>query len=129
MSANSRSTLDVDEIRIEQLKLLASLGVTETERSQVQPITISLRLWPMRGFEQLEDRVENTVNYSVVAAELRKIVASRADRLIETLAENIAGSLLADFPLRRVEIELRKFVVSDAEYVSVVLSRERALDP
>ena len=128
MLANSRNTSDVDEIRIEQLKLLASLGVTETERSQVQPITISLRLWPVRGFEQLDDRVENTVNYSVVAAELRKIVASRADRLIETLAENIAGSLLVDFPLRRVEIELRKFVVSDAEYVSVVLSRERALE-
>ena len=125
MSANPRSTPDVDEIRIEQLKLLASLGVSQTERSQVQPITISLRLWPMRSFDQLEDRVENTVNYANVAAALRKIVASRADHLIETLAENIAQSLLADFPLRRLQIELRKFVVSDAEYVSVVLSRER----
>ena len=115
----------MDEIRIEQLKLLASLGVSQTERSQVQPITISLRLWPMRSFDQLEDRVENTVNYAGVAAALRKIVASRADHLIETLAENIAQSLLADFPLRRLQIELRKFVVSDAEYVSVVLSRER----
>lgn len=107
------------------MKLLASLGVSETERSQVQPITISLRLWPQNPFDQLDDSVEKTVNYSTVAAAIRAVVAERADKLIETLAAEVAGMLLSRFALRKVQIELRKFVLPDADHVSVVISRHR----
>ena len=116
-----------DQIHLEQLKLQACLGVSEAERSRAQPIAISLTLRPANGFDRLEDDVENTVDYASVAAEVRKTVAHRVDKLIETLATAVAETLLANFPLRRVEIELRKFVFPDADYVSVVLTRERAM--
>jgi dihydroneopterin aldolase len=45
--------------------------------------------------------------------------------LIETLAEEIAGLLLERFPLRAVEVELRKFILTDTAYVAVRIRRER----
>jgi dihydroneopterin aldolase len=45
--------------------------------------------------------------------------------LIETLAEETAAHLLAQFSLRKVEVEVRKFVLPDANYVSVTAVRER----
>ena len=57
-----------------------------------------------------------------------EVVDERRDKLIETLAENIAAALLKDFPIRRVHLELRKFVIADAAYVSVSLTRDRRVD-
>ena len=68
------------------------------------------------------------MNYSAIARGVREVVDERRDKLIETLAENIAAALLKDFPIRRVRLELRKFVMPDAAYVSVSLTRDRRVD-
>ena len=46
--------------------------------------------------------------------------------MIETLAEAIAAHLLAAFPLVRVRLELRKFILPEVKYVAVRLTRERS---
>jgi dihydroneopterin aldolase len=46
-------------------------------------------------------------------------------KLIETLAEETAAHLLAQFNLRKVEVEVRKFVLPGVNYVSVTAVRER----
>jgi dihydroneopterin aldolase len=45
--------------------------------------------------------------------------------LIETLAEETAAHLLARFPLRKVAVEVRKFILPDVDYVSVTAIREQ----
>jgi dihydroneopterin aldolase len=49
----------------------------------------------------------------------------RSDKLIETLADRLAAHLLRLFLIQKIEIELRKFVLPDAEYVSVTVTRTR----
>jgi dihydroneopterin aldolase len=44
-------------------------------------------------------------------------------KLIETLAEGLASHLLKNFPIQKVTIELRKFPLQDAKYVSITVSR------
>ncbi len=114
-----------DNIHIEQLELNARVGVPEGERARPQRITVSLTLWPQSSFRDLGDDLGRTVNYSAIAREVKALVDTRSDKLIETLAENIALHLLRQFPLQKVFIELRKFVLTDAKYVAVVLTRER----
>jgi dihydroneopterin aldolase len=43
--------------------------------------------------------------------------------LIETAAVEIAGVVLREFRPRRVSVEVKKFVLPEAEYVSVRVSR------
>ena len=47
-----------------------------------------------------------------------------ARKLIETLADQLAAALLAEFSLRWIEITIRKFILPNAEWVSVSIRRE-----
>jgi dihydroneopterin aldolase len=114
-----------DRIRIESLELSSYIGVPDEERATAQRLTASLVLDPMRGFGKLDDRIENTVDYFAVCEFVKALSRARPRHLLETLAEEIAGELLARFPLRAVEIELRKFILPDTAFVAVQLRRER----
>ena len=116
---------DGDQIHVRELDLMAHIGVPDDERATAQRLTVSLTMWPVATFETMSDRLDETVNYAVVCQEVKDLVASRADKLIETLAAEIATRLLAVFPLRRVAVELRKFILPDVKHVAVVLVRDR----
>ena len=104
---------------------MAHIGVPNDERETPQRLTVTLVLWPIATFETMADRLDETVNYATVCREVKDLVASRADKLIETLAEAIAGRLLSVFRLRRVAVELRKFVLPDVKHVAVMIVRDR----
>jgi dihydroneopterin aldolase len=114
-----------DRIVIKRLELLAHIGVPDDERAHPQRLTASLVLEPLRDFRALDDRLENTVDYFQVGEDVKALTLARPRRLIETLAEEIAAELLARFPLRSVEIELRKYILPDTAFVAVQIRRER----
>jgi len=116
-----------DQIHIEQLELQARVGVTEAEREKPQRLTANMTLWLRVSADDLNDDVTKTVNYSSLCAETKQLVENRSDKLIETLAENVAAHLLKKFPIRMIKIELRKFVLPDAAYVSVIITRSAAI--
>lgn len=112
----------IDCIHIEQLEIRVRVGVPDAERAQPQRLILNVTFWPRRS--EPRDNIADAVNYSEVAVSLKQFVAQRDYRLIETLAEETAGHLLARFPLRKVTVEVRKFVLPDADYVSVTAIRE-----
>lgn len=116
----------LDSIHVEQLEVFARLGVTENERNTPQRITVSMTVWPRTQFDELGDDIGRTVNYSALCVAAREFVADRADKLIETFAWQLASHLLQAFPVRKARIELRKFVLPDAQYASVVVERASA---
>jgi 7,8-dihydroneopterin aldolase/epimerase/oxygenase len=115
-----------DQIHIEQLEVFAHVGVPDDERSALQRLTFSITLWPTRDASELEDQIAKAVNYAAVCAETKKFVLDRCDRLIETLADALAFRLLEVFEIRRITIELRKYILPEVEFVSVSVTRERA---
>jgi FolB domain-containing protein len=117
-----------DRIRIEQLKVVARVGVSESERARSQRLTLSITIWPRFQADDLRDDVTKTVDYSKLCQEAKRFVQGRADKLIETLADALAEHLLRKFAIRRVTVELRKFVLKGADYVSVTVNRAAALD-
>lgn len=114
-----------DRIRIDSLELASYIGVPAEERRATQRLTVSLVLEPIRDFTGLEDRIENTVDYFSVCQFVKALSLSGPRHLIETLGEEIAERLLVRYPLRAVEVELRKYILPDTEYVAVLLRRER----
>ena len=113
-----------DCILIEGLELSSRIGVPDAERAQPQRLTANLVLEPIRDFRALDDRLENTVDYFVLSEDVKALSLAHPRHLIETLAEEIAGELLARFPLRAVEIELRKYILPDTAFVAVRIRRE-----
>jgi FolB domain-containing protein len=113
------------EIHISHLELMACIGVPDQERENPQRLTMSFTIWPMLDGTHLEDDISRTVNYAAVCAETKKFVQGRCDRLIETLADAVARHLLEAFEIRRITVELRKFILPEVEFVSVTVTRDR----
>lgn len=113
-----------DEIRIEELELMVRVGVSDEERAQPQRLTVSLVLLPRNRFGDLADDLSRTIDYAAICTDLRDFVAGREDKLIETLANEMAEHLLRRFAPTRVELELRKFVLPDTRYVAAHVTRE-----
>ncbi len=112
-----------DEIRIEELELMARVGVPDEERAQPQRLVVSLTLQPQASFAELGDDLGRTIDYARVCEELKRFVSGRRDKLIETLAHEMATHLLRTFALSRVDLELRKFILPETRFVAARVSR------
>jgi len=117
-----------DQIHIEQLEIFARVGVTEKERATPQRLTVSITLWPKQDTRDLGDQIGRTVNYSAVAEEAKSFARDQSVNLIETLADRLAMHLLGSFAIQKIEIELRKFVLQDAKYASVTVTRTASVN-
>ena len=116
-----------DEIHIEQLEVFTRIGVPDQERANPQRLTIGISFWPIEKTGEVVDDIERTVNYSAVAEETKNFVGNQSLNLIETLADRLAMHLLKIFPIRKVTIEVRKFPLPDAEYVSATSTRSASV--
>ena len=117
-----------DLIRVVDLEVQAHIGVTEEERAHPQRLLISIEI----SVESLaraarSDNVLATVNYFDVTQRIKNVIAERPRKLLETLAEVIASDLLKAYPMKRVTLEIKKFVLPDAQYVSVKIDRLKGL--
>ena len=112
-----------DEIQIRGLTVSSRVGISEAERAAPQKLTVDLRLFPAGGLARLDDRIENTTDYAVVADEVRGLCEQGEWNLIETIAEEIADFVLDRYQPSMVEVEIRKFVLPDCDYVGVKIRR------
>ena len=117
-----------DFIHIEQLKLLARVGVSKAERARRQRLALSVTVWPHVQIDDLVDDVTRTVDYSKLCQEVKDFTQKRTDKLIETLADALAEHLLRRFAIRKIVVELRKFVLKSADYVSITVTRATAFN-
>jgi dihydroneopterin aldolase len=115
--------LSDDRVHIEELEISARIGVPEKERANPQRLTVSISFWPYYEQRDSADKIENTVNYLIVAEETKNFVRDQSTNLIETLADRLATHLLKTFRIQRVTVELRKFPLKDAKHVSVTVTR------
>jgi dihydroneopterin aldolase len=117
-----------DRIHIEQLEVSTHIGVPEKERATPQRLAVSITLWPRHNAHDLGDDIDKTVNYSAVAEAAKSFVRDQSLNLIETLADRLATHLLAKFAIQKITLELRKFVLEDAKYASVTVTRTAAVN-
>lgn len=114
-----------DWIEIRGLEIDTRIGVPEAERAAPQRLLVDLRLQPLREFSRMADAIDATVDYFALAQRVVTLAASRPRQLIETLADELAATVLREFALRRVEVTVRKFILPNAEFVAAHCRRER----
>ena len=111
-------------IEIRGLELTARVGVPDGERAHPQRLLFDLRFATTDQPPDLGDEISRTVDYHAVALRVTAIVEERPRKLIETLADDLASLLLGEFDLRWIEITVRKFILPNAEWVSVTIRRQ-----
>jgi 7,8-dihydroneopterin aldolase/epimerase/oxygenase len=115
----------VDQIVVSQLSISTFIGATDDEQKRPQRLKVSFVMEPERGLSDLEDDLRRTVDYDAACRSVKALAASGKRRLIETLAEDVAALLLREYPLAAVEVELRKYILADTEFVAVRIRREK----
>lgn len=115
-----------DRLRLTGVRVEAAHGVYEYEKQSPQPFLIdvvaSLRPRPA------SDELSTTVDYSVLAGDIAATATESSVDLIETLAEKVAATCLANPLLAEVEVTVHKpqapLPVPTAD-VSVTITRRR----
>lgn len=122
-----------DEVFVEGLECYGYHGVHPEERRLGQRFSVDVTIQANLHPAAAADEASQTVSYSAVAKRARAIVEGPPRNLIETVAEEIATTLLAEFPqIELVTVVLRKpnapikGTVFAAAGVRVQRSREQA---
>lgn len=115
----------MDRIEIHGLEVKCKIGVPDGERAHSQTLRVDLTLYPERPFAAMDDRLEGGADYAEVARIAVETAGGRARNLIETLAADLARIILEKFPLKRVEVTVRKFILPETDWVAAKTFAEK----
>ena len=113
----------MDVIRIHDLEVFYRVGVPDEERAQRQRLLLHIELHLDFRPAAATDDLTETINYFAVTQQLLKFGEGREWKLIEKLAEDIASTLLNTYRPDRVQVEVKKFIIPETKYISVVIER------
>lgn len=108
-------------IEIIGLKVSSLIGVPDEERLRPQDLLIDVTIKPSNSLYELDDEIENTVDYFMVYELIKSISCSGERKLIETLAEEIINNIKSKFTVEKVEVRIKKFILPNTKFVSVIL--------
>ena len=112
-------------ISIVDLEVQYHIGVSEQERAQPQRLLLTIEMSVDFTAAAQSDRVEQTINYQAVADELLQFGQGRSWQLLEKLVSNIADRVITKYRPESVFVEAKKFVIPQARYVAVSVTRDR----
>ena len=123
----ARSEGSMSKITIVDLEVFYCIGVTEEERAKPQRLLVTVDMEFDFSTAAVSDRVEKTINYHTLAQELLKFGEGRSWKLMERLVSNIADRILSEYGPEAVMVEVKKFPIPQAGYVSVSLTKSRPM--
>lgn len=113
----------MDTIIISDLEVYYHVGVTKSERSNAQRLLVSVELMVDFRRAAQTDRLGETIDYHSVCQRLVRFGDDREWQLIETLAVDIAETILSEYSARNVSVEVKKFVIPQTRFVGVRITR------
>jgi dihydroneopterin aldolase len=113
----------MDRILIDQLEVFYRVGVPDAERAEPQRLLLNIELETDFHGAAATDTLARTVDYYAVCQRLLDFGRDREWHLIETLASEVAETLRREFDVPRVTVEVRKFIIPQARFVAVRVSR------
>ena len=113
-----------DVICIRDLEVFYRVGVPDEERAQSQRLLITVEMqMDISGAVQSDD-LTKTIDYFAVTQRLLKFGEGREWKLIETLASEVADCVRGEFGATGEMVEVKKFVLPEARWVSVRVTRQ-----
>lgn len=115
----------IRHVFLRDLELNANIGVYRREKGTLQPVRINLDLTVEETEGEVDDKLENVVDYGAVVEGIKAILAGGHLNLVETLAEKIAAHCLEDSRVKVARVRIEKLkVLPEAQSVGVEIERE-----
>jgi dihydroneopterin aldolase len=115
----------MSRISIVDLEVFYRVGVPDEERAKPQRLLLTLSMDFDFSTAAKTDAIADTIDYYAVSQRLLNFGDGREWKLIEKLAADMADAVLAEFKPQGVTVEVKKFPIAKARYVSVVVTRKR----
>jgi dihydroneopterin aldolase len=116
----------MDQIVIQDVEVSYRVGVTNHERVRTQRLTVSVVLDHDIAQAAAADDVTKTIDYFLVSRRILGFGEGRSWKLIETIAVDMCDMILREFKPTAVSVEIKKFVISEARWVSVRIRRPQS---
>jgi FolB domain-containing protein len=113
----------MDKIIISDLEVYYHVGVTDAEREKAQRLLISVQIEHDFKKAAASDSIADTIDYFAICQRLLHLGNGRQWKLIESLASEIADTILKEHKAKTVAVEVKKFIIPQAKYVAVSLMR------
>ncbi len=113
------------EISIVDLEVFYRVGVPDAERAQSQRLLLTVEMETDFTAAAKNDSIADTIDYFAVTQRLLKFGEDREWKLIEKLAADIADAILSEFKPQGVVVEVKKFILPQARYVAVQITKNR----
>lgn len=114
----------MSNIKIVDLEVFYCVGVTDEERARPQRLLLTIDMVFDFTVAAVSDRITKTIDYFAVSQDLLKFGDDRSWKLIEKLAVNMAEHIKSEYRPQSVTVEVKKFPVPQAAYVSVVWTKK-----
>ncbi|MBI2440692.1 MAG: dihydroneopterin aldolase [Lentisphaerae bacterium] len=121
--SSDRKTMD--QIRLSRITLNTVIGVNPRERKTPQPVNVDLTLHLDLRAAGRRDRLRDTIDYAALVQRVRKVASKSHFRLLESLAEALAGLCLREKRVAAVDVTVEKPQALPGIGVAVTISRSR----
>ena len=98
----------MDKVFIKDLEVEAVIGVYDWEREVRQLISINLEMNFNTKKAGRSDRIDDALNYKNISKCIIDLTESSKSKLIESLAQKIAKTVLSEFPVSSVIVTVEK---------------------
>jgi len=113
----------MDSIQIADFEVYYRVGVPDAERATPQRLLITVEMFLDFAAAAAGDDLTQTINYFEVCQRLSEFGRNREWKLIEKLGSDLSEMILRDFRPASVTVEVKKFIIPQARFVSVRLAR------
>lgn len=114
---------------VQDLEVMARVGVFEVERRYEQRIVVSVDLAVLDDYDGVSDKLRDVVDYGALVKDIQTVVEGEHVHLLETLAGRIAANCLADRRVHSVRVRIEKpDILPGCRSVGIEIERRRTPD-
>lgn len=115
----------MDKIFIHALKTEAIIGIFDWERQVRQTVLVDIEMQVDVRKAALSDSIDDTLNYKRVSKRVLAFIEASRYHLVETLTEQVAMLVLAEFGVAWVRVALSKpGAIRTSRDVGIIVERE-----
>lgn len=116
-----------DTIFLRDMRVETTVGIWDWERKIRQTVSIDLEMGADIRRAATTDSIDDTLNYKSVAKRVQQFVGDAEFQLVETMAEQIATTVLSEFDIPWIKVRVNKpGAIRGARDVGVQIYRDRA---
>ena len=115
-----------DKITIKELEVECIVGIRKKERKEKQKVYVTVDIFTNTRGAAKSSNIKNTVDYSSLAKNIKKLIINKRYRLLETMAEDIAKLALKNKKANKAIVLVKKpKAVPKGKYAAVEIERQK----